>query len=209
MRGAREGHINISPLGNGHHPGATPGTWEELGDRSLARYLAPAGGAWRRHSQATASRRGEAGQGPCISYMQGPCVLCESSRYATNPLWLLAADLHRSFAQAQKACSHESVLPNAPCRIVSGRNAVPAQHRHRYGVSATAAMRPRDARWPWPGTAEVLERLRRDRWQATGPLAGFSVHTHVDHLCKTATGLCTRSGNAGDSAGRPRSLTGS
>ena len=41
------------------------------------------------------------------------CVLCESSRYATNPLWLLAADLHRSFAQAQKACTHESVLHNA------------------------------------------------------------------------------------------------
>ena len=36
------------------------------------------------------------------------------SRYATNPLWLLAADLHRSFAQAQKACTHESVLHNAP-----------------------------------------------------------------------------------------------
>ena len=35
--------------------------------------------------------------------------------YATNPLWLLAADLHRSFAQAQKACTHESVLHNAQC----------------------------------------------------------------------------------------------
>jgi hypothetical protein len=46
-------------------------------------------------------------------------VLCESSRYATNPLWLLAADLHRSFAQAQKACSHESVLHNAQGHIIT------------------------------------------------------------------------------------------
>ena len=35
----------FSPFGNGHHLGATPGTWEEPGDRSLHGYLAPAGGA--------------------------------------------------------------------------------------------------------------------------------------------------------------------
>src|SRR5271157_5308321 len=40
-------------------------------------------------------------------------VLCKSSRYAKNPLWLLAADLHRSLAQAPKACTRESVLHNA------------------------------------------------------------------------------------------------
>ena len=37
-------------------------------------------------------------------------VLCESSRYAKNPLCLLAAHLHRSLAQAQKACPRESVF---------------------------------------------------------------------------------------------------
>jgi sulfhydrogenase subunit alpha len=31
-----------------------------------------------------------------------PSVLCKSSRYAKNPLWLLAAHLHRSLAQAQR-----------------------------------------------------------------------------------------------------------
>ncbi|MBV9204210.1 MAG: tellurite resistance/C4-dicarboxylate transporter family protein [Actinobacteria bacterium] len=41
-------------------------------------------------------------------------VLCKSSRYAKNPLWLPAALLHRSLAQAQKACPRESVLHNAP-----------------------------------------------------------------------------------------------
>ncbi|MBV9206725.1 MAG: cobyric acid synthase, partial [Actinobacteria bacterium] len=40
-------------------------------------------------------------------------VLCKSSRYAKNPLWLPAAHLHRSLAQAQKACPRESVLHNA------------------------------------------------------------------------------------------------
>jgi hypothetical protein len=32
-------------------------------------------------------------------------VLCKSSRYAKDPLWLLSADLHRPLAQAQKACT--------------------------------------------------------------------------------------------------------
>src|SRR5271165_2130688 len=44
-------------------------------------------------------------------------VLCKSSRYAKNPLWLLAAHLHRSLMQAPKTCTRESVLHNAlnPC----------------------------------------------------------------------------------------------
>jgi putative ABC transport system ATP-binding protein len=33
-----------------------------------------------------------------------------------DPPWLLAAQLHRSLAQAQKACTRESVWPNAPKR---------------------------------------------------------------------------------------------
>ena len=37
----------------------------------------------------------------------------KGSRYANNPLWLLAAHLHRSLAQAPKACTRESVLHNA------------------------------------------------------------------------------------------------
>jgi N-acetylmuramoyl-L-alanine amidase len=40
-------------------------------------------------------------------------VSCRSSRYAKNPLWFLAAHLHRSLAQAPKACTRESVLHNA------------------------------------------------------------------------------------------------
>ena len=39
-------------------------------------YLAPAGGARRAaKTRQLASRRGEAGQGPSISYMEGPCLI--------------------------------------------------------------------------------------------------------------------------------------
>jgi len=64
----------FSPSGNGHHLGATPGTWEEPGDRSLARVPGPVRAA-RGVGKAgqLASRCGEAGQGPSISYMEGPC----------------------------------------------------------------------------------------------------------------------------------------
>ena len=50
----------------------------------------------------------------------GPRVLCKSSSYAKNPLWLRAAHLHRSLAQAPKACTCESVLHNAPYNFSSG-----------------------------------------------------------------------------------------
>jgi anti-sigma regulatory factor (Ser/Thr protein kinase) len=43
----------------------------------------------------------------------GRSVLCKSSRYAKDPLWFLTAHRHRSLAQAQKACTRESVLHNA------------------------------------------------------------------------------------------------
>jgi hypothetical protein len=66
----------FSPSGNGHHLGATPGTWEEPGNWSLARAPGPGG----RHAGAgqagrLARRCGEAGQGPSISYMEGPCLI--------------------------------------------------------------------------------------------------------------------------------------
>jgi hypothetical protein len=66
----------FSPFGNGHHLGATPGTWEEPGDRFSRT------GTWPRRAARgagkagrLASRCGEAGQGPSISYMEGPCLI--------------------------------------------------------------------------------------------------------------------------------------
>ena len=43
LRGARGGSRNAFTAGNGYHPGATPGTREEPGDRPLARVPGPGG----------------------------------------------------------------------------------------------------------------------------------------------------------------------
>ena len=37
------GCLALAGVGNGYHPGATPGTWEELGNRHFARVLGPDG----------------------------------------------------------------------------------------------------------------------------------------------------------------------
>ena len=39
---------------------------------------------------------------------------------------------------------------------------------------------------------------------AGGRVTGFAVRNHVDHLCKTAPGLCAHWGNAGDYVAGPR-----
>jgi hypothetical protein len=65
----------FSPFGNGHHPGATPG-------RGGAGRPAPRTGTWPRRAARgagtagqLASRCGEAGPGPSISYMEGPGLI--------------------------------------------------------------------------------------------------------------------------------------
>ena len=63
LRGACGGSNNAFTAGNGHHPGATPGTREEPGDRPLARVPGPGGRrAARGEDQATGqpARRGRA-----------------------------------------------------------------------------------------------------------------------------------------------------
>src|SRR5271166_4320265 len=76
LRGARGGSKNAFTVGNGHHLGLPPGTWEEPGDRPVARV--PGTGGRRAASAMPASWsawRGEAGQGPSISYMEGPFLI--------------------------------------------------------------------------------------------------------------------------------------
>jgi hypothetical protein len=51
------------------------------------------------------------------------CVLCKSSRYAKNPLWLLAAHLHRSLAQAPKACTRNRFCITLHASFTHGRAA--------------------------------------------------------------------------------------
>ena len=53
----------------------------------------------------------------------------------------------------------------------------------------------------------VTQARRADLPLAASPVRGLltgCVHKPVDHLCKTAPGLCARGGNAGDSAARSR-----
>lgn len=65
LRGVRGGSKNALTVGNGHHLGATLGTWEEPGNRSPARMPGTGGGARRQQSQATGRTwRGDAWQGP-------------------------------------------------------------------------------------------------------------------------------------------------
>jgi len=53
--------LALAAVGNGHHPGATLGTWEELGNRHLERVFGLAVGRRSRASWET-SEPGEAGR---------------------------------------------------------------------------------------------------------------------------------------------------
>jgi hypothetical protein len=75
LRGARGGSRNVVTVRKRALPGATPGTSEEPGDRPSYGYLAPAGGALCGKARQLASRCGEAGRGPSISYMEGPYLI--------------------------------------------------------------------------------------------------------------------------------------
>jgi len=72
-----------SPFGNGHHPGATPGTCEEPGDRPLVRVSGPGGRRAASGGQATGqpARRGRTGplhliHGGALSDSDRPERLC-------------------------------------------------------------------------------------------------------------------------------------
>ena len=73
LRGARGGSRNAFTVGNGHHPGRRRERGRSRETGPSRGYLAPAGGARRRRSQLAG--RGEAGHGPSISYMEGPCLI--------------------------------------------------------------------------------------------------------------------------------------
>jgi hypothetical protein len=76
LRGARGGSRNVSPFGNGHHLGG------DSGNVGGAGRPVPFAGTWPRRAARCvgkagqlARQRGEAGQGPSISYMEGPCLI--------------------------------------------------------------------------------------------------------------------------------------
>jgi hypothetical protein len=81
LRGACTGSRKVSPFGNGHHLRATPGTWEEPGDRSLARVPGPGG---RRAVSATPGNwpagAARPGRAPPSHTWRGPCLILPGRR---------------------------------------------------------------------------------------------------------------------------------
>jgi hypothetical protein len=65
----------LSPFGNGHHLGYPRERGRSRETGPSYRYLAPAGGALCGKARQLASRCGEAGRGPSISYMEGPYLI--------------------------------------------------------------------------------------------------------------------------------------
>jgi len=135
LRGACGGSRNAFTAGNGHHPGETPGTWEEPGDRPLARVPGPGG---RRAAPAKtsqlASRCGEAGQGPSISYMEGPCLILPGR----NVFATAARRQRRDASRHDLGSGHSTgeVLGRPRREAVSARAAGPATRPVQDGPSA-------------------------------------------------------------------------
>jgi hypothetical protein len=77
LRGVRGGSRNAFTVGNGHHLGVTPGNVGGAGKP------VPRTGVWHRRAARGASEarqlawRGEAGQGPSISYLEGPFLILQ------------------------------------------------------------------------------------------------------------------------------------
>ena len=233
-------------------------------------YLAPAGGAWRSaKTRQLASRSGEAGHGPSISYMEGPCLILPGRNVLLGPTPRRPQkcrddrESSRARARVPERSAPGRQQPRAGpagvrarmtgCRAIASRDASAGQRpgigRCRGGdqllspgsvsVSRTGRRQDHDERdsRQAPGDAGRLPAgyaasircppswaMAQARSASCGPAAsrehrhadalpanpagerviGFAVHNHVDHLCKTAPGLCAHWGNAGDRVTGPR-----
>ncbi len=84
LRGVRGGCRNAFTVGNGHHPGR-PGSVGGAGRP------APRAGTWHRRAARGAGKPaswptwcGEAGQGPSLSNMEGPCLILPAGNVSTR-----------------------------------------------------------------------------------------------------------------------------
>ena len=305
LRGARGGSNNAFTAGNGHHPGATPGTREEPGDRPLARVPGPGGRrAARGEDQATGqpARRGRARPlhlihggavpdsarqervaragtpataGMPAAMIGGPAGHGRGSRAAApggagepprrqRPAGPPECEPARLGAAPSRAGTPPGPAPRhrplpagdqrlnlvvdgdrrLPLRLVAvvaqagrrwrrlspgslsvsgtrrrdhgerdGRQALGTRAACPAGCAASIRCPPSGAMHPGPGQIRVLVPAASRKHRHADPLpasparervAGFAVHNHVDHLCKTAPGLCAHWGNAGDRVTGPR-----
>ena len=85
LRGARGCSRNIPPLETGTARGRPRERGRSRETGLLHGYLAPAAARGPGKARQLASRCGEAGQGPSISYMEGPCLIL-SSRNRVAPV---------------------------------------------------------------------------------------------------------------------------
>jgi hypothetical protein len=158
LRDNRGGGKNIFTVGNGHHPGATPGREKDWETGSSHGCLALAGGARRWRGWAT-SRPGAVrpNKAPSISYVEG--ALLHSAR-------------HRGLCQGDtpanvNLCRHRAgqCFRSAPKVSAAGRtgsaSAVPAARRERPASGNAAPARPWERTPGWPGSSRGASRHSR------------------------------------------------
>jgi len=214
--------IMLSPL----ETGTTRGRRRERGrsrETGPSRgYLAPAGGARRAaKTRQLASRRGGAGRGPSISYMEGPCLIQPGGNVLPGPgdprLPLRhVVVLAQAGGQRRRRLSPGSVSVSRTRRRQDhderdSRQAPGDAGRLPAGYAASIRCPPSwamaQARSASCGPAASREHRHADALTdspAGERVTGCAVHNHVDHLCKTAPGLCAHWGNAGDRVTGPR-----
>ena len=195
MRGVRGGSRNAFTVGNGHHLGATPGTWEEPGDRSLARVPGTGGGARHRQGQAT-DRPGAArpGKAPPSHTWRGLSLFCPAGT---------------SCARTGTPATCRNASRDDPGHGPESTGQVPAAARQPEAVSAgapAAGILARSDPGPVPGprvrcagcVRQALARRSAPAFQRGDRTAYLlAVHKHVDELCATALSLCVRAGRLG------------
>ncbi len=192
LRGARGGSRNAFTVGKRAPPGATPGTREEPGDRPLARVPGPGG---RRVASAKPASwpagRGEAGQGPSISYMEGPCLILPGRNVIARTGTPAGAGLPAAMIWGP---AEHGRGPQVAAGCAASIRCPPS-----WAMSSGPRPDPRPACRPPRASTGTLLPASPARERVTG----FAVHNHVDHLCKTALGLCAHWGNAGDPVAGP------
>ena len=157
LRGACGGSNNAFTAGNGHYPGGDAGNVGGAGRPALARVPGPGGRRGVGKAGRLASRRGEAGHGPSISYMEGPCLILPAGTFCRV----------RHLRQLRNA-GRDDLGSGRAGRAFPGRHAGPEAVMARAAASATDPCR----------TARVRARKTGCRAVASSDASGGQVPWH-------------------------------